>query len=239
MNRQIGVERRSTLQMAQTVDGIVVVIDVLRAFTCAALMFGYGIEELMLVATPEEALQVRRRDSSYLLAGEVGGMKIDGFDLGNSPGEIAEKGRQYFRGRKIVLRSSSGTQGAIAVRNRAQQLIIASYTTASAVARHIRTKTEKRQVVTLLGMGTEAKKKAVEDECCGDYIEHLLNNKAYDHVAAILECIHDPWIAKGLRGERPQMPREDIILSLQRDLFDFVMIGQPVGEAVIIKPIPS
>jgi len=36
--------------------GHVVVIDVLRAFTTAAYAFAAGIEEIELVATPEEAL---------------------------------------------------------------------------------------------------------------------------------------------------------------------------------------
>jgi 2-phosphosulfolactate phosphatase len=234
---EMRIERRRTLAGATTAEGTVVVIDVLRAFTCAAIMFGYGIEELMLVAKPEEALEVRRDDSSYLVAGEVGGIKVDGYDLGNSPSEIMEKGERYFRGRKVVLRSSSGTQGAIAVAGRAEELIVASYMTASAVARHIKTRRNSCGVVTLLGMGAEGKTESVEDERCGDYIEHLLNNRAYDHLAAIGECLRDPSIAQSLRGERRELPREDVLLSLQRDLFDFVMIGQTVRDRVIVRAV--
>ena len=60
-------------------DGIVVVIDVLRAFTSAAMMFRYGISEFLLVATAEEALDLRRSDPTWLLAGEVNGRKINSF----------------------------------------------------------------------------------------------------------------------------------------------------------------
>src|ERR1700724_2030750 len=215
------VERRSTLSGAETAEGLAVVIDVLRAFSCAALMFSYGIEELVLVATPAEALDFRRRDQNYIVAGERQGNKVDGFDLGNSPAEMVEKGEPYFKGRKVVLRSSSGTQGAVAVRAAAQEIIIASYMTASAVARYIRRKDPNGLLVTLLGMGSEGTDKSVEDERCGDYIEHLLINSAYDHVDAMWECLHDPLILKILRGERPNVPMQDVILSLQRDLFDF------------------
>jgi hypothetical protein len=69
---------------------------------------------------------------------------------------------------------------------------------------------------------------SVEDERCGDYIEHLLNPGAgpYDHMAALWECLNDPEIAKSLRGEHDYRPKEDIVLALQRDLFNFVMVGR-------------
>src|SRR5437763_12910661 len=113
----IRVERRSTLAGGRQAAGTVVVIDVLRAFTCAAMMFGYGIRKLVLVGDTEEALALRRADPEYVVAGEVNGVKPDTFDVGNSPSEIIEKGESYFQGRKVVLRSSAGTQGALAVRH--------------------------------------------------------------------------------------------------------------------------
>jgi 2-phosphosulfolactate phosphatase len=230
------IKRCSTLAGAQEAEGVVVVLDVLRAFTCSAMMFSYGALELVLVATPEEAFEYRWRDSSYLLAGEVKGRKPDGFDLGNSPAEIIDKGENYFRGRRIVLRTSSGTQGAIAVGQSAREVIVAAYTTAAAVARYIRQKQGDDAVVTLLAMGVEANRKSVEDERCGDYIEHLLTNRPYDHVAAIWGCLQDPSITRSLRGEREHLGKEDVILSLQRDLFDFAMVGTPVSGSVIVRP---
>jgi len=56
------VERRSLLAGAADAQGIVVVIDVLRAFSCSALMFHYGVRDLALVRTPQEALAFRDRD---------------------------------------------------------------------------------------------------------------------------------------------------------------------------------
>jgi phosphosulfolactate phosphohydrolase-like enzyme len=135
----------------------------------------------------------------------------------------------------VILRSSSGTQGAIAVRHSAGEIIITGYSTASAVAKYIQSKAVSDLNVTLIRMGTRAMKKSVEDESCGDYIEHLLTNKAYDHAGAIWNCMRDPAIAKTLRGERSYMPKEDVILALQRDLFDFVMVGQPVGNYVEVS----
>jgi hypothetical protein len=48
----------------------------------------------------------------------------------------------------------------------------------------------------------------------------------YDHLQAVCDCMRDPDIAASLRGEHDYRPREDIILALQRDVFDFAMIGR-------------
>ncbi len=72
------VQRKSLLAGAADARGIVVVIDVLRAFSCSALMFHYGIRDLALVKTPQEALGFRERDRDYLVAGEVKGVKVEG-----------------------------------------------------------------------------------------------------------------------------------------------------------------
>jgi len=222
------VERRSLLAGAADAQGIVVVIDVLRAFSCSALMFHYGVRDLTLVRTPQEALAFRDRDPDYLVAGEVKGVKVEGFDLGNSPADIVAKGEAFFRNRRVAVRSSAGTQGVLAAAANAEQVILGSYMTADAIARYIRTIGRNDAVVTIVAMGFEGITPSVEDERCGDYIEHLLNpgTGPYDHMAALWECLNDPEIAKSLRGEHHYRPKEDIVLALQRDLFNFVMIGR-------------
>jgi 2-phosphosulfolactate phosphatase len=222
------VERRSLLAGAADAQGIVVVIDVLRAFSCSALMFHYGVRDLALVGTPQEALAFRDRDPDYLVAGEVKGVKVEGFDLGNSPADIVAKGEAFFRNRRVAVRSSAGTQGVLAAAANAEEVILGSYMTADAIARYIRTTGGNDAVVTIVAMGFEGIKPSVEDERCGDYIEHLLNpgTGPYDHMAALWECLNDPEIAKSLRGEHHYRPKEDIVLALQRDLFDFAMVGR-------------
>jgi 2-phosphosulfolactate phosphatase len=226
------VERRSLLDGASHAEGIVVIIDVLRAFTCSALMFRYGIRDLALVRTAEEALAFREKDSEYLVAGEVKGRKVAGFDIGNSPADIVSKRDDVFRGRRVVARSSAGTQGVLAAAVHAQQLILGSYVTAAATAAYIRDSTRVEALihgedatVTLVAMGFEGVRPSVEDERCGDYLEHLLIGTPYDHLQAIWECMHDPDIAASLRGEDDYRPKEDIVLALQRDVLDFAMIG--------------
>jgi hypothetical protein len=60
-------------EQAEQAEGIVVVIDVIRAFTVAAYAFAGGAQRLWLVRTVEEALALREREPGALLAGEIGG----------------------------------------------------------------------------------------------------------------------------------------------------------------------
>jgi 2-phosphosulfolactate phosphatase len=235
----MNIERRSLLAGATNAHGIVIVIDVLRAFSCSALMFHYGIRDLALVRTPEEALAFRDRDPDYLVAGEVKGVKVEGFDVGNSPADIVSKGESFFRGRRVAARSSAGTQGVLAAAVHAEQVLLGSYMTAASTAAYIRDHAHvdalvrgHETTVTIVAMGFEGVRPSVEDERCGDYLEHLLTAggghcKGYDHLQAIWDCMHDPEIAASLRDEHHYRPKEDIVLALQRDLFSFAMVCTP------------
>lgn len=236
------VERRSLLDGAADARGIVIVIDVLRAFSCSALMFHYGIRDLALVKTVEEALAFREGDPDYLVAGEVKGIKVEGFDIGNSPADIVSKGESLFRGRRVAARSSAGTQGVLAAATHADEVILGSYMTAAATARYIRERARigaGGTMVTIVAMGFEGVRPSVEDERCGDYLQHLLTGAPYDHLRAVRDCLHDPDIAASLRGEHHYRPREDIVLALQRDLFDFVMVGHRESGYVHVTPTRS
>jgi 2-phosphosulfolactate phosphatase len=235
----MNIHRRSLLGGAADANGIAVVVDVLRAFTCSALMFRYGIRDLVLVRTPEEALAFRDADSDYLVAGEVKGRKVDSFDVGNSPADVVMKGESFFSGRRVAARSSAGTQGVLAAASRARQVILGSYLTAAATAAYIRDSARvdalvhgEDVMVTLVAMGFEGIRPSVEDERCADYLEHLLIGSPYDHLQAVWDCMRDADIAASLRGEHDYRPREDIILALQRDTLDFVMIGRFEGGHV-------
>ena len=76
------------IDSAAGATGVVVIIDVLRAFTTAAYAFGSGVREIRIVTTAEEAFDLRRADPKLVLVGEIDGRPIDGFDFGNSPYEI-------------------------------------------------------------------------------------------------------------------------------------------------------
>src|SRR5690606_23063327 len=100
------------LETCATATGTVVVIDVLRAFTTAALAFAAGAAEIRPVATIDEVLAARDADPSLLAMGEIEGMPVAGFDFDNSPAGLAARAHEVA-GRVLVQRTTAGTQGLV------------------------------------------------------------------------------------------------------------------------------
>ena len=86
----------------------VVVIDVLRAFSTAAVAFDRGVVEIYPVLDVAEAFERRDREPGLVLMGETDCRPIPGFDLGNSPVDAA---KFPFAGRRAVQRTTAGTRG--------------------------------------------------------------------------------------------------------------------------------
>ena len=102
----------ANLEDCHTAIGVVIVIDVLRAFSTAAYAFSLGAEELLLVGTVEEALSLRPQIPNSKVMGEVNGIRPDGFDFGNSPTYLSQ---ENLSGITMIQRTTAGTQGAISL----------------------------------------------------------------------------------------------------------------------------
>jgi 2-phosphosulfolactate phosphatase len=224
MDRSLSVRRRSLLAGARQAEGVAVVIDVLRAFTTAAVMVHLGAQEIVLLAEAEAVLK-RKRETGCLAIGEVGGKKPAGFDLGNSPSGILAAGRDLFSGRVVAQRTSAGTRGAVAAARCADQVILGSYVTARAIARYVQSLSPAPKIVSLVAMGNGGIEITPDDEGCADYIEHLLTGKAYDHTATLQRIVEHEVTQRFLRGDQDHYPKEDPVYCLQRDLFDFVLVA--------------
>lgn len=105
-----------------------VVIDVIRATStiCQALASGY--ERVLCAAEVEEARALRGEIDGVTLGGERLGLRIDGFDLGNSP-------REYLAPRSPVLAMSTtnGTRAIVTAAERCDRVLIASLLNLAAV----------------------------------------------------------------------------------------------------------
>jgi len=224
MSHPLRVARKSLLAGAREAEGVAVVIDVLRAFTCAAFMAHLGAEKIILLGEPETVLDLQRQEG-YLAVGEVEGRMVPGFDLGNSPSQILAAGRALFAGRTVAQRTSAGVTGAVAAAHRAEAVILGSYVTAGAIARHIQGLSPAPEIVSLVDMGSAGKEVTPDDEACADYIEHLLTGRPYDHVVALHRIVEHECTQKFLRGEQPHYPPADPVYCLQRDLFNFVLVA--------------
>jgi 2-phosphosulfolactate phosphatase len=223
------------LEGAQTARGVAVIIDVFRAFTCAPLLFSFGIRKSILVSTPAEAFAHRQKNNELILIGEVDGIPIEGFDLGNSPSEILKKGAPFFKGRTVVQRTSSGVQGVLAALDVADEVLPASYALAKATVRYIQSKKPPR--VSLVAMGWAMKQLAPEDEWCARYISHLLGLNDYDHNTALAEILFNKTTRKFFDPEKPHFPPEDPVMCLQLDVYNFVLRALRADGNVVVNKI--
>lgn len=103
------------------------VVDVIRATStiCQALASGY--ERVLCAAEVEDARALRDGDA-VTLGGERLGVRIDGFDLGNSPREYLEP-----RSRVLAMSTTNGTRAIVTAAERCDEVLIASLLNLDAV----------------------------------------------------------------------------------------------------------
>jgi 2-phosphosulfolactate phosphatase len=207
------------LEGARGATGHVVIVDVFRAFTTAAFCVAAGAREVVLVGDHEQALAMKRDDPKLFLTGEIGGKPIPGFDVGNSPSQI--EGLD-LAGRRVVQRTSSGTQGVVAA-TKATEILLGSLVIGSATARYLAEASE----VTIVAMGSAAQQPSEEDEIGAAVIAARLRGEA-DPPPIVL---HDDT-------EWPEwFPRRDAELALEIDRFSFALPVRREGELLIARPV--
>ena len=220
------------MEGAKAAKGMAVIIDVFRAFSCTSLMFSLGLKKSLLVSQPHEAIALKDRHQEFILVGEVGGLPIEGFDLGNSPSEILSQKPSFFTGKTAVQRTSAGVQGALTALEAADEVLVASYNVAGATAKYILSKQPAQ--VSLVAMGWDMKVPAPEDNWCARYIAHLLGKGEYNHDQAMREIVFNRTTQRFLGADEAQFPPEDPVLCLQRNVYNYALIAQREHNAVII-----
>jgi 2-phosphosulfolactate phosphatase len=216
---------------ASAATGPSIVVDVFRAFSAAAYAFAAGADEIVLAAEVDEARAIASSIPGALLMGEVSGVQPEGFELGNSPGEIAEQ-PDRVAGRTIVHRSSAGTRCArAALAAGADPLYIASLVVASATARVL----SAHPGVTIVSSGESGVNVAVEDRICADLIADLLHgdsSQVEPSAAAVAGCDR----ARVLQEASFAHP-DDVTLCTDVDRFDFAMRAEELDDLVRVRPI--
>lgn len=88
-------------------DKTVVVVDVLRTSSTIVAALQHGCERVIPAYNPSEAAEIRNvTESDVLLGGETDMMKVQGFDLGNSPLEYL--GKDILE-KTVILSAADGT----------------------------------------------------------------------------------------------------------------------------------
>ncbi len=217
----------SLVRDAREARGTVVVTDVFRAFTTAAIAFHRGAKEIVLVAEVAEALVLHRQGVGDLLMGEDDGKRPEGFDFGNSPYEIS---RAEVYGKTIVQSTRAGTVGVAAASN-ADTIYLGSFVVAGATAKAILA--DAPPVVSIIAMGDQGRVRSDEDEQFVLYLRNRLEGRAPDTDSLRSLILTGGATQKFFDPAQPQYHPRDVELALQVDRFPFAMrVTREVGMLV-------
>lgn len=201
------------------VGGVVVAVDVIRAFTTAAYALAAGARHIWLVGTVEEALALKDDIPGALAMGEMRGRRPDGFDLSNSPVAAAQAD---LAGRVLIQRTSAGVQGVIAARS-AQRLFAASLVCASATAAAINAAGLGAPTYVITGRFPDAPDGGEDDLLTAKLIERARRGEPLD-VDATARAVADSREAQlTLAVGEGHVHPDDITYATAVDRFDFAM----------------
>ena len=156
---------------AKTVSGkTVVVIDVLRATSVMINALQNGAKEIIPCASIEEAYRIadKLEEESYLLCGERNAVRIEGFDLGNSPLEYTP---EIVKDKTILLTTTNGTR-ALKACSGAATILIGAFLNINAIVDEIKSLDE----IVLVCSGTKGKFSLDDGICAAMILDGLSRN---------------------------------------------------------------
>jgi 2-phosphosulfolactate phosphatase len=211
---------------------VVVVIDVIRAFTTAAVAFERGVTEIACAPSVDGGRDLRRRHSGHLLVGETNGLKPADFDFGNSPFEMSTA---QLDGRRLIQATSNGTLGLSRCPD-PTALLAVSASNVGATARWIASN-HADTPWTLLCTGRTS-----EDWACARYLGDLLEGSApgrADLVAGIMDGAAEHALAyRHLPASERVDLSSDLGFCCDVDRSEFAMVGELRPDHVVLAKVP-
>ncbi|MEC9308776.1 MAG: 2-phosphosulfolactate phosphatase [Chloroflexota bacterium] len=207
----------SLVRDAREAQGVVLIIDVFRAFTTAAIAFNNGAKRIVLVAEIDEARALKKQGYGDTLMGEVNGKRPEGFDFGNSPYEVSTAD---FTNKSIIQSTRAGTVGAAAA-TQADSIYVTSFAIADATVTAVLS--ENPQLVSIIAMGDHGKVRSDEDEQCGIYLRNRLEGRNPDHDSIRNLILTGGATQKFFDDKLTHYHPKDVELALQINRFPFAI----------------
>ena len=150
---------------------VVAVIDVLRASTTIAAALANGARAVIPLESSEDVASRSKpiERSAVLLSGERRMLKMEGFDLGNSP---VEHTREVVEGKTVLLTTTNGTGALLAVQG-ARDVVVASYVNLTAVCVMLRAALRGDADVTIVCAGQDRQFALEDAACAGRYVYEI------------------------------------------------------------------
>ena len=225
-----------------------VVFDILRATSSMITALANGAEQILPVATIEEALAAKAEHPEALLCGERDGLRITAaqtggteFDLGNSPREYTA---EIVTGKTLISTTTNGTR-ALRACSGARKIWVGSFLNLQATIDQLRLVKPERLVLVCSGTFEEA---AMEDTLAAGAMADALWDLFGDieDSAQLARALHQSHganleqsirLAKNARHllELPDLAG-DVDFCIQRDIYSFTAMLKPSG---VVEVSPS
>jgi len=155
---------------------LVVIIDVLRASSTIVTALANGCRGFIPILSPDKAKKKAQEfeNERVLLGGEREGIKIEGFDLGNSPREYK---KEVAKGKTIIFSTTNGVKTLEMVKG-AHRIIIGSFLNLQAVCDYC---TNYEGDISIICAGRKGKFSLEDTACAGMMVNSLRDVFSGDH----------------------------------------------------------
>mgnify|MGYP000471626997 CR=1 FL=1 len=223
---------------------IVVVVDVLRASTTITAALARGAEKVLPLATVDKVKKSAKEypQGKVLLCGEREGIRIPGFDLGNSPHEYEDS---IVQGKILLYTSTNGSRMLVKTK-KARKVYVGSFVNMSAVV--------KRLVMDgidcfIVCSGREGKFSLEDTVCAGMIVDRMRENSPKGFVQLTDEALVANIVYEHFSNDLNKMinqsfhgrylvelgMKSDLSFSISLDLYDTVPVMENGG---LIKSTP-
>jgi len=127
----------------EVADDLVVIVDILRASTTITHAIANGAEKVVPLGSIDDAFALRDQHNDVILGGERGGIRVEGFDYGNSPTDYSAA---HVGGRTVGFTTTNGTK-ALLRSQRAAEIVIGCFANLSVLVEHLQAQSRPVHVV--------------------------------------------------------------------------------------------
>jgi len=155
---------------------LVVIIDILRASSTIVTALANGCRGFIPILSPDKAKEKAQEfeKERILLGGEREGIKIEGFNLGNSPREYK---REAVKGKTIIFSTTNGVKTLEMVKG-AHRIIIGSFLNLQAVCDYC---TDYKGDILIICAGRKGRFSLEDTACAGMMVNSLRDVFPGDH----------------------------------------------------------
>jgi 2-phosphosulfolactate phosphatase len=164
----------SILHTSQDARDIYIVIDLIRATTCMAVIFDRGARRIFAASTIEQARAARRIYPERLLCGERKVKPLPGFDYGNSPVQFADA---ELSDRELIMTTTNGTRAFHACPPNAIRLAGSLYNAGAAARKALELARASQGNIHLVCAGEEDTF-GLDDAVCAGYLAQEIQRQA-------------------------------------------------------------